>query len=90
MFNPDSCSKTPKKTFSLDLQEDYIEAYRCIDPDAHISIEPTIEGALNLAREFGNRDNGMQALVTGSLRLIGGALRLLEENTEEIPYNVPT
>ncbi|KAL8646467.1 MAG: hypothetical protein Q9210_006127 [Variospora velana] len=84
------CSKTPEKPFSLDVQKDYIEAYRSIDPNAHISIESTIEGALNLAREIGSRDNGMQALVTGSLYLIGGALRLLEKDTKEIPYNVST
>ncbi|KAI4282731.1 MAG: hypothetical protein L6R38_002735 [Xanthoria sp. 2 TBL-2021] len=86
----DPCSKTPEQPFSLDLQKDYIEAYRSIDPDARISIEPTIEGALNLAREIGSRDNGMQTLVTGSLYLIGGALRLLEKNTEEMPYNIST
>lgn len=90
MFNSDPCSKTPEQPFSLDLQKDYIEAYRSIDPDARISIEPTIEGALNLAREIGSRDNGMQTLVTGSLYLIGGALRLLEKNTEEMPYNIST
>ncbi|KAL8856796.1 MAG: hypothetical protein Q9178_006633 [Gyalolechia marmorata] len=73
-----------------DLQKKYIEAYRTIDPDARISIVPTIEGALNLAREIGSRDNGMQTLVTGSLYLLGGALRLLEKNTKEIPYNVST
>lgn len=90
MFNSDHCSKTPEQSFSPDLQKDYIEAYRSIDPDARISIEPTIEGALNLAREIGSRGNGMQALVTGSLYLIGGALRLLEKNTKGTPYNIPT
>ncbi|KAL8906531.1 MAG: hypothetical protein Q9207_001969 [Kuettlingeria erythrocarpa] len=83
----DHCSKAPEQPFSPDLQKDYIDAYRSIDPGARISIEPTIEGALNLAREIGSRDNGMQALVTGSLYLIGGALRLLEKNTKEMPCN---
>ncbi|KAI4111829.1 MAG: hypothetical protein LQ339_000288 [Xanthoria mediterranea] len=77
----DPCSKIPEQPFSPELQKDYIEAYRSIDSEARISIEPTIEGALNLAREIGNRDNRMQALVTGSLYLIGGALRLLDKNT---------
>lgn len=81
IFNSDHCFKTPEKPFSLDVQNDYVEAYRSIDPDVHITIEPTIEGALNHAREIGNRDNGMQTLVTGSLYLIGGALRLLETNS---------
>lgn len=90
MFNADPCSKTPKQPFSLDLQKDYVEAYRSVDPNARISIEPTIEGALNLAREYGNCDNGMQTLVTGSLYLIGGALRLLEKKTTEMSYNSST
>lgn len=81
MHHPDPCSKIPEQPFSPELQKDYIEAYRSIDSEARISIEPTIEGALNLAREIGNRDNRMQALVTGSLYLIGGALRLLDKNT---------
>lgn len=88
MFNSDHCSKTPEQPFPPDLRKDYIDAYRNIDPDARISIEPTIEGALSLAREIGSRDNGMQALVTGSLYLIGGALRLLEKNTKELPYDI--
>ena len=43
-----------------------------------MTVEPTIEGALDRAREIGNRGNGMQTLITGSLYLIGGVLRLLE------------
>ncbi|KAL8821427.1 MAG: hypothetical protein Q9223_000530 [Gallowayella weberi] len=86
----DHCCKTPEQPFSVDLQKEYIEAYRSIDPVACISIEPSIEGALNLAKGIGSRDNGMQALVTGSLYLIGGALRLLEKDTKEIPYDSST
>ncbi|KAL8700204.1 MAG: hypothetical protein Q9201_005573 [Fulgogasparrea decipioides] len=67
IFNPDHCLKPPEKPFSVDLQKDYIEAYRIIDPSVGISVKPTIEGALNLAKDNGRRDNGMQTLVTGSL-----------------------
>ena len=76
----DHCFKPPEKPFSLDVQREYIEAYRTVDPDVSIAVEPTIEGALNLAREIGNCGNGMQTLVTGSLYLIGGVLRLLKTN----------
>lgn len=89
MHHPDPCSKIPEQPFSAELQKDYIEAYRSIDPDVRISTEPTIEGALNLARETGSRDDRMHALVTGSLYLIGGALRLLEKDTQGIiPNNI--
>ncbi len=70
--------------FSLDVQKDYAEAWKNIDPNVEISIEPTIEGALNLARRIGHRNNGMQTLVTGSLYLVGGALSLLEPETLEL------
>ncbi|KAI4229803.1 MAG: hypothetical protein L6R36_000590 [Xanthoria steineri] len=87
----DPCSKIPEQPFSPELQKDYIEAYRSIDPDARISIEPTIEGALNLARDTGRGDDHMHALVTGSLYLIGGALRLLEKDTQGLsPNNTAT
>lgn len=80
MINLDPCFKPPEKPFSLDLQTEYIQTYRTIDPNVRIAVEPTIEGALNLARKIGNSSNGMQTLVTGSLYLIGGVLRLLKTN----------
>lgn len=55
-----------------------------IDAKATISLERTIEGALNLARRIGDRDNGMQTLITGSLHLVGGALCLLEPTASDV------
>ncbi|KAM0799425.1 putative tetrahydrofolylpolyglutamate synthase [Usnea florida] len=75
------CSSPPKKPFSLEIQESYVEAYKNVDPDVDIAIEPDIESALNLARQIGDGGSGMQTLVTGSLYLVGGALRLLEAST---------
>ena len=40
----------------------------------------TINNALEVARRIGGLSNGMQALVTRSLHLVGGVLRLLELN----------
>ncbi|KAL8725125.1 MAG: hypothetical protein Q9181_006537 [Wetmoreana brouardii] len=88
--NTDRCFKTPGKPFSSELQKDYIEAYRRIEPNVDISVEPTIEGAMHLAKDIGTRDSGMQTLVTGSLYLTGGALRLLEKNTTVVPHNFAT
>ena len=45
-----------------------------------MAFELSIEGALNLAKKIGDENGGMQTLITGSLYLIGGALRLLEPN----------
>lgn len=66
------------------IQMDYTEVWRKIDPEAEISIEPTIEGALNLARRIGLQHDGMQTLVTGSLHLVGAALHLLESDCSSI------
>lgn len=78
--------KNYEMLFSTSLQKQYIEAWKSMDLRADISIEPTIEGALDLARRIGDQVNGMQTLVTGSLHLVGSALSLLQSNTPYIPY----
>lgn len=60
-----------------EVQQQYIHAWREYQTDTQVSVEPTVEGALNLAR-MADRGAGMQTLITGSLYLVGGALRLLE------------
>jgi len=61
-----------------EVQECYVETWKNLDTKATISSEQTIEGALDRAREIGDQNNGMQALITGSLHLVSGALCLLE------------
>lgn len=41
-------------------------------------VEPTIEGALELAKKIDDQGNGMQTLIPGSLYPVGGALHFLE------------
>ena len=65
------------ESFVEEVQQQYIHAWREYQPDAQVSVEPTVEGALNLAR-MADRGAGMQTLITGSLYLVGSALRLLE------------
>ena len=38
----------------------------------------TIEEAVVVAKSIGDQSNGMQTLVTGSLHLVCGAMRLIE------------
>ena len=59
------------------MQKRYIEAWQNISPETQTAFEPTIEGALNLAKFF-DQGSGTRVLVTGSLHLVGGALRILE------------
>ncbi len=61
-----------------EVQERYVETWKNLDTKATISSEQTIEGALDRAREIGDQNNGMRALITGSLHLVSGALCLLE------------
>lgn len=56
------------------------ETWKSIDSTAQISLEPTIEGALDLAKRIGG-EQGMQTLVTGSTRLVGPALHFLGLST---------
>jgi folylpolyglutamate synthase len=51
--------------------------WKDIDPHATVAIAPTIERAVYLAREIGTQENGVDVLVTGSLYMVGGALKFL-------------
>lgn len=73
--------KNFQQRFSWSTLEAFAKTWKVIDPNAVISLEPTIEQALMPARAIGNQHGGMQSLITGSLHLIGGALCLLRPDT---------
>ncbi|ESZ98566.1 folylpolyglutamate synthase [Sclerotinia borealis F-4128] len=58
-----------KNNFSADVQERYAETWKGLDPTATVIRERTVESALDRARELGNQNSGMQALIIGSLHL---------------------
>ena len=67
----------------LTLQKAFAEKWKSLDPQARVTIVPTIQEALEYARALSTRDvneGGVEvhALVTGSLHLVGGALGVLE------------
>ncbi|KAL3426831.1 folylpolyglutamate synthase [Phlyctema vagabunda] len=66
--------------FSAEVQERHAATWQNLDPTATVLRERTIEGALDLAREIATQDNGIQALVTGSLHLVSGVLYFLEHD----------
>jgi folylpolyglutamate synthase len=68
-------------------QDVYSEIWKRTEPDTNILFEPTIQGALEIARKIGREHGGMQTLVTGSLHLVGGALGLLQPyvSAQDIP-----
>lgn len=59
------------------MQQQYIDAWKSIFPQTQTAFESTVEGALNLAKSL-DKGQGTQTLVTGSLYLVGAALRILE------------
>jgi folylpolyglutamate synthase len=59
----------------------YTSVWKELDPQAITTTAPTIEGAVRLAREIGDREDGIQILVTGSLYMVGGTLSLLRPSS---------
>ena len=66
------------KILEMPSQDVYSAIWKRTQPDTNILFEPTIQGALEIARKIGKEHGGMQSLITGSLRLVGGALGLLQ------------
>ena len=76
----DSSSDLQPKTLDIPSQDQhvYAEIWKRAQPASTIFFEPTIQGALEMARKIGKDHGSMQALVTGSQHLVGGALSLLQ------------
>jgi hypothetical protein len=51
-----------------------------MDSEANISLTSTVEDALQMARDIGDRGSGMQTFITGTTGLVGIALCILEED----------
>ncbi|RDW81881.1 hypothetical protein BP6252_02993 [Coleophoma cylindrospora] len=65
------------ESVSSEIQESYAAIWKGIDSQAEISLEPTINDALQSAKTIGTQAGGMQTLITGTSRLVGHALCLL-------------
>ncbi|PVH86704.1 putative tetrahydrofolylpolyglutamate synthase [Cadophora sp. DSE1049] len=68
-------------------QQVYATIWRRAQPDTSIAFEPTIQGALELARKIGKDHGSVQTLITGSQHLVGGALSLLQTTETSGPGN---
>lgn len=71
----------PEAIAGLTVQKLFAEKWTALDPSAIVKVTPSIEEALDtvkaLAATKGEGEN-VQAFITGSLHLIGGALGALE------------
>ncbi|KAI1378820.1 FolC bifunctional protein [Hypoxylon crocopeplum] len=67
---------------ALTAQRAFAEKWSSLDPEAKVVVLPTIEDAINHVRGLGKTSlvegETIQALITGSLHLVGGALGILE------------
>ena len=72
----------PKAIEKLTQQHMFAEKWKELDPTAKVTVLPSIEGAINHVRELtkglDNEEGTVQAFITGSLHLVGGALGILE------------
>ncbi|KAI3396742.1 hypothetical protein diail_11770 [Diaporthe ilicicola] len=71
----------PEAIKKLTVQRTFAERWSTLDPKAKITVIPSIEEAINVARELTNsleEGETVQAFITGSLHLVGGALGILE------------
>ena len=77
----------PSEIREMVAQRRFADKWASLDPTADIQVLPTIEDAINSARDMGKQlgqeeKNGsvkVDAFVTGSLHLVGGALGILEK-----------
>ncbi|KAK0631626.1 putative folylpolyglutamate protein [Immersiella caudata] len=72
----------PKDIEKMTQQKIFAERWSALDPDANVMVIHSIEEAINKARglsETVQDGEKVQALVTGSLHLVGGALGILEK-----------
>ena len=71
----------PEAIQKLTQQRTFAEKWSKLDPSAKVTVLPSIEGAINHVRELASNLDGedtVQAFITGSLHLVGGALGILE------------
>ena len=62
--------------------EPFRTTWKAINPSTKLWNEPTIQGAVGLARNLGS--DGMQTLITGSQHLVGPALRILDSSESQV------
>jgi folylpolyglutamate synthase len=66
----------------MTAQRIFADKWSKLDPSANISVVPSIEEAIDKVRGLADtlEDDGstVQAFITGSLHLVGGALQILE------------
>ncbi|KAJ8070391.1 hypothetical protein OCU04_000767 [Sclerotinia nivalis] len=73
-------SYDPKSISELTMQKAFAEKWRSLDssPDTDVQVLPSVEDAFEYVRSLSTDDAHAQALITGSVHLVGRALGSLE------------
>ncbi|KAF5027598.1 hypothetical protein F66182_340 [Fusarium sp. NRRL 66182] len=72
----------PAEIDKMTVQQRFAEKWTALDPAATVKMMPTIEQSIDYARHVGGvlgEGETVQAFITGSLHLVGGALGILEK-----------
>ncbi|CAF3448742.1 unnamed protein product [Fusarium graminearum] len=72
----------PAEIDKMIVQQRFAKKWTALDPSATVKVMPTIEQSIDYARHIGEdlpEGETVQALITGSLHLVGGALGILEK-----------
>ena len=72
----------PSEIDKMTVQHKFAEKWTELDPNAIVKVMPTIQQSIEYARHIGEdlpEGETVQALITGSLHLVGGALGILEK-----------
>ncbi|KAL2131895.1 hypothetical protein VTI74DRAFT_4480 [Chaetomium olivicolor] len=69
----------PEEIEKMTMQRAFADKWKALDPSANVMLIHSIEEAINTTRGLASEDGPkVQALITGSLHLVGGALGILE------------
>lgn len=71
----------PKDIENMTAQRAFADKWKILDPNANVTLVPSIQEAIGKVRSLAQTLDGehtAQAMITGSLHLVGGALGILE------------
>jgi folylpolyglutamate synthase/dihydropteroate synthase len=74
-INGDKTNSVPDSQFSL--LDEYMKPWERAYPRSKVRKVSSIESALELAKKIGAQENALHVLITGSLHVVGEALRIL-------------
>ncbi|KAF7879490.1 hypothetical protein EAF04_000686 [Stromatinia cepivora] len=68
----------------ISAMRSYAQTWQNLSPNSSILLEPNNAAAIHLATKIGYQNHAMECLVTGSLYLVGSALRYLDPAAEKV------